>query len=395
MALNFFEHTVIGTSRDFMRIRHLVLRGSQYEIGARLAQVGLSEHGIRKAPAAEPAKVRAQRLYMQKNFPLHYERMRGAASALGVDLENDHIDCSYLNYAPRLPACSTVYYPPAFTANGHATLSRNFDFTTGTFMATEPAPGEPPAVSRPYIVEVYPDEGYPSLYLAAFDLLAGCTDGINAAGLMVALNADSESTAGFPLQPTFGSAVGVSEIQLPRLLLDTCATVDEARDLLLQTKHFYMCAPCHYLIADRSGRSFVWEFSPTRNTEYIIDGQGRPQILTNHLLHRHDSTDDLPCENFTAGTFARYRTLSDSLKNMDAPLTREQMTTIHAAVAITDESYPQPQSVPDRTLWHAIYDSKTLSVDVDFYLGDEILSTEPLKRKPRRSGYFHFALQTT
>ena len=393
MPLSFSEHTAAGAPGDFMRVRHLVLRGSQFEIGARLAQTGLAEHGLRKAPAAEPLKVRAQRRYMQKNFPLHYERMRGAAAALGVDLEKDEVDCSYLNYAPRLPACSTVFYPPHRTADSHSVLSRSFDFTTGTFTAAPPAPGEPPAASRPYVIEAYPDEGYPSLYLAAFDLLAGCTDGINAAGLMVALNADAESAAGFPLQPAFGSAVGVSEIQLQRLLLDTCATVDEAKDLLLETKHFYMCAPCHYLIADRSGRSFVWEFSSARNTEYVIDGQGRVQILTNHLLHRHPSKDDLPCENFAAGTFARFRALAGQIDLADRPLSREQIAAVHASVSITDESYPEPQQVPDRTLWHAVYDADALTLDVDFYLGDETPPAGPLKRKPRRSGYIHFALQ--
>ncbi len=386
MASNFLERTLVGTTHDFMRVRHLILRGSQYEIGARLAQIGLYEHGVRKAPAAEPLKVRAQRRYMQKNFPLHYERMCGAADALKIDLEKDEVDCSYLNYAPRLPACSTAFYPPAYTTDSHPLLSRNFDFTTGTFMATVPAPGELPAVSRPYVIESYPDKGYPSLYLAAFDLLAGCTDGINAAGLMVALNADAESTAGFPLQPACGSAVGVSEIQLPRLLLDTCATVAEARELLLETKHFYMCAPCHYLIADRSGQSFVWEFSPTRNVEYILEGHERPQILTNHLLHRHPSSDDLPRENFAAGTFARYCALNAQIQQSHAPFSREQIRAIHASVAITDESYPEPQPVPDRTLWHALYDAEALALEIDFYLGDDSA------RRPRRSGYFHFAL---
>lgn len=378
-------------AQDFMQVDHLLLHGSNFEIGRQLAIIAIQEHRIHKH-SGDPAKIGAQRRYMRRNFPLHYERMRGAASALGVDIKKDQVDCSYLNYAPRLPACSTVYYPPAFTVDGRALLSRNFDFTTGTFMATPTEPGEMPAAAHAYVIETYPDEGYPSLYIAAFDLLAGCTDGINAAGLMVALNADGESVQKFPIMPTFGSAVGISEIQILRLLLETCATVEEAKELMLESKHFYMCAPCHYLISDRSGKSFVWEFSPTRNAELIIDGNQRPQVLTNHLLHYYTSLDDLPQDDFGASTYQRCRALTGFIENNAPPFNREQITAFNAAVAITDESYPKPQPVPDRTLWQTLYDAEALTMDVDFYLGDDVLSTEPLKRKPRRSGFLQFKL---
>ena len=48
-----------------------------------------------------------------------------------------------------------------------------------------------------------------------------------------------------------------------RMLLDTCATVAQAKEALLMTKQYYYAVPVHYLIADRHGEAFVWECSQT------------------------------------------------------------------------------------------------------------------------------------
>jgi predicted choloylglycine hydrolase len=388
MKPEFSEKTLVESS--FIHVRHLVLRGSNYEIGQKLAKTALSDFGLQKKPAADPIKARAQRAYMQQNYPVHYERMQGAAAAMGLDFEDNTYDFSYLNTAPGLPGCSTVFYPPTLTNSGHPILSRNFDFTTGTLMATPPSPGEAPAAARPYLVEVYPDKGYPSLYLCSFEMLGGCTDGINSEGLVVALNADAESGRTVPMQPTFGNAVGVNEIQLARLLLDTCASVEEAQQMLLKTKQYYMFAPCHYLIADRYGNSFVWEYSPVHNTEYIIEGKGQAQILTNHLLCKYSSAADLPIEEFGASSYTRYRTLLSAIGQTPQPHSLEQIKANNRAVFITDRSYPHPQQVPDRTIWHSIYDCSDRSMEVCFYMNDD-----PAQGEPVYSKYLRFQLENT
>ena len=45
--------------------------------------------------------------------------------------------------------------------------------------------------SRPHQLEMYPDEGYPSLSMPSFDLL-GCFDGINSEGVTVVVLGDEE-----------------------------------------------------------------------------------------------------------------------------------------------------------------------------------------------------------
>jgi hypothetical protein len=42
------------------------------------------------------------------------------------------------------------------------------------------------------------------------------------------------------------AAVGLGELQIMRLLLDTCANVDEAKEALMATKQYYQYVPVRY-----------------------------------------------------------------------------------------------------------------------------------------------------
>src|SRR5688500_6130701 len=123
-----------------------------------------------------------------------------------------------------------------------------------------------PVMHEPYILEWYPEDGgYPSLAIHAFDALAGTLDGINSAGLAVAILADEEAMAelGPRVEMHLGPrrVVGLHELQVMRFLLDTCATADEAMQALLTVKQHYMFVPCHYIVADLAGASFIYENS--------------------------------------------------------------------------------------------------------------------------------------
>ena len=387
-----YEHRIIagGQPGDFATIQHVRLCGSNLQIGRQLAEMAWRQHQLQKIPWTDPLKTRVQRRYMRQHYPIHYERMLGAAQAYGANLEDDTLDFSFLNYISGLPGCSSVAYPPGETADGHAVLSRNFDFSTGGFGGMPLQPEMQPAAAQAYLMEVYPDEGHASLYMACFDLF-GCTDGINSAGLAVTLNADAYSGRDFPMTPTFVNGVGLNEIQVMRFLLDTCATAEEAKEALLLNKHYYMYAPCHYLITDRAGSSFIWEYGPAHNGEYILPGAGQPQVMCNHLAHQHPNPDELPEEDFAAGSFARQRALQASLQQASRPLSKAAMRAINASVFITDEGYPQPVPSPDRTLWHALYDCEEGSLEISFYLRDALGADGG--RTPQRSPYLKFQLE--
>jgi penicillin V acylase-like amidase (Ntn superfamily) len=317
------------------------------------------------------------------------ERMKSVAGSYGKDIADDRLNFSLLMYSQVRPGCSVVYYPPRATAQGTGIVSRYYDFTTGTLRGTRPAPGELPATARPYIIEMHPDQGYASVALCAYDLLSGVLDGMNSEGLTVALLADDELHNKFPLEPTEDIAVGLGALQMQRYLLDTCATVDEAKEALLLTKQYYEFLSVHYLIADRHGKAFVWEHSHAHNGEYIIEHDGQPLITTNFSLHRYLNKGLPPSAEEAKKVCGRYCALAERVATQPGKVTVEAIKQAHQVAAATQPGTPQARRPPNRTLWHALYFPSERKVQVSFYLHDE---GEGDQRRIVRSDYLEFKL---
>lgn len=233
-------------------------------------------------------------------------------------------------------------------------------------MGRRPQGNQMPALARPYIFELYPDQGYASISICAFELLGGVLDGINSEGLTVAIFADDETASEFGLHPCRG--VGLHELQSMRYLLDNCRNVEEAKEAMLYHKHYYSFVPCHYLIGDGEGNSFVFEFSALGNGTSIIEGAG-PQCVTNHPLSEYSSVDELP-EDSELSTYQRYRTLSGAIEAKDR-FSLDEITSINSSVAVPPTDLGSQDYAPGRTLWHAIYDIDERSLRVKFYMGEE------------------------
>jgi hypothetical protein len=163
-TLSVRERIYFGKPGDFMTVRHLAIGGTNFEIGQTLGALAVERYG--QTPddlVADRVYVRSRRLYVQRNYPIHAERMRGVAAAFGLDPEDDRYDLTSLALLTDLPkpafGCSVVYYPPATTDNGHGYLSRNYDFFVGSIadimmVAEAPDGGPTPAVmSEPYLME--------------------------------------------------------------------------------------------------------------------------------------------------------------------------------------------------------------------------------------------------
>jgi hypothetical protein len=355
MALRVDERIVAGDEADEMLVHHLVLRGSNRAIGRHLGELVRARYGVRPPPAEDPLRVRVQREWLRRNAPAQFERMRGAADALGVDVSDDAYDVTRLGTPPSAAACSAVFLPPRRTTSGHPLVSRAFDLAGPL---APPRAGEAPAASRPYALELHPDDGHASLALCAFDLLGAALDGVNSEGLVVAVASDAEADPR-ALEPA-GASVGLDELQVVRHLLDVCATALDAREELLATKHYYAARPAHWLVADRHGDAFVFEISAGRNRAHVIDAEGRPLVVTNHLLHRHPPDDPPPRLPDPAGTFARWRAFAAGVAEM-RPLDAVRLRTIAAAACAA------PAAAPLRTLWHGVYDPVDRSLSAEFF----------------------------
>jgi hypothetical protein len=388
------DQVVAGGPKDFMEVRHLVLRGSNEEIGRALATIARQQFELKPQPSIDRLRTRVQRKYIEKNFPTLFDRMRGVASAFGRSVDDDGWNFSGLYYPTSfLPGCSVMYFPPGVTATGTGIVSRDYDFTTGTFMGTWPAPGQLPCTARPFVIEMYPDRGYASIALYSYDLLSGVLDGINSEGLTVALLADDELATKFRMEGAGSEAVGLGVLQMLRLLLDTCATVQEAKEALLSTKQYYEFLQVHYLIADRHGQSFVWEYSHAHNREYIVENPDKPLVTTNFSLHRYLEGKNPPSSDKAKEVCPRYCLLANSLAKNQGKLTVEAIKETHKKVdAVRPGSKGSPRA-PGRTLWHTLYVPETRSLDVSFYLRDEPDPDHPDQIKIIRTEYQHFALK--
>ncbi|HLU53869.1 MAG TPA: C45 family peptidase [Pseudonocardia sp.] len=361
--------TVAGDSGDFMTVRHITVSGSQADIGRALAVEARRTYGWTPAPA-DPVKARARRAWFTRYWPQHLVRMHGAAAALGLDPETDEF---YLDGAGGIPlgsACSTSFYPPTATVDGRAVLGRNYDFfTTGAtelfaLLAGAPAPpiDERPLSARPYVITSVPDDG-PATTVLTMNELDGCMEGVNEHGLAVALNLADAENAGTPVDA--GPQVGVSSGQLPRFLLDTCRTAEEAKAALLSAKQYDLGVGLHYLVADPSGAAFVWERG-LGGDEHVVEADGGALCMTNHPLHRHPDPAALPEDTGeTLLTYQRYRTLVE--RSAGTGLSAERMREALDAVRV-DASTDTPY--PIRTLWRTVVDLERRAMATRFYLGD-------------------------
>jgi hypothetical protein len=310
--------------------------------------------------------------------------MLGVADHFGADPDDHSVALDWLGTYDLPAGCSVAFYPGSGTKDGHGVLSRNFDFPTGTFSqitGAPSAPGERPLGADVWVVELRPDGGHASVTVGIMDV-NGAMDGVNDAGLTVALLADNETPEP---EPTGRPRVGLSEQQVVRYLLDTCATVAEAKLALLGAKHYYFFTPCHFVVADRTGASFVWEHSPRRNREVIVDadlGMHGRLVCTNHLLHRWTDPATLPDDAGPMGTaaltFRRWRTLAEA--NLDGAIVdRDDIRAQFEAVRFVAPAEGA------RTFWHALYDVDDAAADVAFFVHDrdgDSVYTPPIRFGP-------------
>ncbi|MFD1933815.1 MULTISPECIES: C45 family autoproteolytic acyltransferase/hydolase [Nonomuraea] len=347
---------IAGSENDFQLVRHLTVRGSQFDIGRSLAEEARTRAGWAPRPADQTVN-RARMAWFEHFWPQHHERLDGVAAAFDLDPDRDDLVLDGLNALPTGSGCSALWCPPSAATDGHGRIARNYDFftqTTSEIMGRQaPAPGELPMASRPYVITTIPDEG-PASTVITMNELDGCMDGVNEAGLAVVLLIADVSRAEPP-----GSAepgVGLSSVQLPRFVLDTCENVEQAKRALLMAKQYDHGLPLHYLIADASGKAFVWE------SERIVEAGDAPLCVTNHPLHRYPDPMALPADDETTmDTFGRLRTLHERGKG--APLSaRGLASALDEVAAGADKMW--------RTTWTTVLDTHDRTMSVRFYLGD-------------------------
>ncbi len=133
--------------------------------------------------------------------------------------------------------------------------------------------------------------------------------------------------------------------------------------------------------------------------QHIIDGTGKPQVVTNFQVHKHPTRDRMPSGELTQETnaFWRYQQLEDLIAEHDGLFTPEEMTSTHSCANILKmfekmSADPEQEDIAagslSRTLWHSLYDQQAGSVEFSFYLGEDVQADGT--RIEQRSDYLKF-----
>jgi hypothetical protein len=366
--MNPTRELVAGGPGDFMAVRHLVVSGSQVEIGRALAEEARDRYGWRPAPA-DPTIARARRDWFERHWPQHHARTTGAAEVAGVAPDADEVHLDGLTGVPTGSACSATWCAPSTTTDGHTLVGRNYDFFTvgqrqlvAMMSGDAPPEQEPPMASRPCVVTSVPDDG-PATTVLTMNELDGCMEGVNEHGLAVALLvADAEHT-GPPVEA--GPQVGLNPVQLPRFVLDTCEDAEQAKRALLAAKQYDLGTPLHYLIADPAGRAFVWERGDG-GVEHVVEPDGGSLCVTNHPLHR-PADPGAPARDGvkTMLTHRRLEALSELTES--GPMSPARLRDALDEVRFDAR---RAEALPLRTLWRTVFDLDERTMATRFYLGD-------------------------
>jgi len=371
MALKFEQQVIHQLEGDFSKVNNLRLFGTNEEIGFKLGEIAKNQHFISRSRNLNTLKNKCQKEYLKMNYPIHFKRMKGLARAYSENIDTTEYDFTCFGNPLGINACSAVFYPPGYTKSNVGILSRNLDLPTISFaeMITGNGSEDIPAASNIYIVELYPDEGYPSLLNLSFELYGLGLDGINSEGLTVThLYADSVNSNLY--KPTNEYSIGINEMLIVQLLLDNCKNVDEAKEMLLLNKQFYMLLPTHFLIADHFGNSFVWEYSPQHNQEFIINGNSNPQIITNFPIHEFIKSDIFPISPNSACPFARYKTIENAIESTKT-FSIDDIKKNNTSVFIRDEMFEVNPKEKVRTIYHNLYNTNQKSMEISFYRKDD------------------------
>lgn len=225
-----------------LTIRVVELQGSYFEQGLKQSEEIKSTQLSLLETLSSNSNVKKAKEILKAISPNLLEELRGLAN--GLNMELDTVIRLYSGYDISFPSMGCT----AFINDDY--YVRNYDFSPELYDAR--------------LVFSQPIDGYASVGFS--QQMIGRLDGMNEKGLVVGLhfvnNEDKEE--------------GFIATTIVRLLLNQCACIEEAIDLISTIPHGF----CYnYSITDQSGRGVLVEASPQKQFVSF----GNPLICTNHF----------------------------------------------------------------------------------------------------------------
>ncbi len=273
-------------SQQFTVPRKLAIKGTPYELGLAIGYIG--KHAGTRLPLLKDANRDVNRkvteLY-QRIFPQQLEIIRGVAEVYGTPAEK--IDArvfernftttlwcgllknnqfyrttdfqKYTDFATNYDHCSVASY----FANGRQLVGRNFD-----------NPSDRPH----YFTTMELAGGYKVVGHTIYDITSWVTDGINEKGLSLSVTTAYGDLEPYPNEPA------VVMGHMCEIIMQTCATVEEALKLLRTVRVWFPDEVNHWLLADATGKAVVVEWNPKNYKLQVFEQPGPYELLTNTPL---------------------------------------------------------------------------------------------------------------
>lgn len=300
------------SKRKRLQAEVIELIGSPYEIGVKQGSIlKLNQKFKERYDLQTHSDVKEATQRLEEVSPSLLLELKGLAAGLGVGEDTSIQRWSGYDIAMPAMGCTTL-------ANA-AFYARNYDFSDDLYDAR--------------LVVSKPDHGYASIGFS--QQIIGRLDGMNEKGVVVGLHLVNENV----------SQKGFLATTICRLILDQCATTEEAIALIKQVPHQYCF---NFSIMDKSGMMAKVEATPE---EQIVRYMS-PLVCTNHFesesltnknreyidgsLHRKKYLQSLEKENVTA--VAAYEIFNDERSPLFFKYYKEYFGTLHTVVYCPEDS---------------------------------------------------------
>ena len=374
---------------DYSKPRHIIVQGTNEEIGFDLGKLAQQQFGVTQLEKYEdPVYGKARREYLKRNWPAMLAKTKGILRAYGLpedDIEHDATQLTFDFYdvmkGSKLDfnTCSAAVLPKEKSKDGGVFVSRNFDLMAmvlwSDLQAKAPPLGAFRCWERSVVVESRPsDGGYKTLLIGGQELLTPYIDGINEKGLYFSLFHDPAGigdeggpNAGFRMN-------GVAMIQLTTMLLEKCANVQEAKQEILNNRILQVVLSAHMILADATGDATIFEID-NKTQEYVFTDRkaGEPLFITNHPVSTYPEPSKFPAFDAEAehNTFQRMIIFNNAYSKLQAPFSMGDATKMTDAVHCAFVDDKKADAAPkERTLINTTADLSKPEISVRFYLGD-------------------------
>jgi predicted choloylglycine hydrolase len=329
--------------------KKISITGSPYEVGFTIGRIAAQYRRILPLRSSSNQDLNEQIVQMYRRiYPQYLEIVRGIAAAYQVEFDQvDLTDMEYdffvqlwwriLNYngftqltdfashgdVSPTQNCSVASY---FTGERHL-VGRNFDNSS----------------DRPhYFATMQVDGSYRMMGHIVYSMYHWVVDGINEKGLSIDCATNGEE---YNWNEPYPGVPAVFSGHMARIVMDTCATVDEAVALIGSVRVWFPNEGLHWIIADAAGKSAVVEFDLDRKM-VVIDRPGPYELMTNTALQKG--------EDYVSGNCWRYGRAKPMLEA--GVRTKDDMFNIMSNV--------RPTAGGGRTLWTSIMDLNSRTFEV-------------------------------